>query len=907
MNSGRGTRAMRAGIEARSSTMTSSMLKLRLVAASSALLSILPPNASAQAGDHKGEEQPPLPPGLVVPPSPALTAAEESATFALPPGLKIELVACEPLIHDPIQAVFDESGRLWVVEMSGYMPDVDGRAEREPVGSIVVLEDTDGDGRMDRRTVFARNLVLPRAVAPVSGGALMIVPPRLVQALGEDGALSARSEIVIDTNLAGLDSPEHAINGLVWMLDNWFHCANSEARYREIDGQWVKRPTAGGGQWGITCDDFGRVFFNDNSDPLRYDGYPSHYAVRNRNLGRAGGVNLGVAHETHLFPARVTPGVNRGYQRDVLRDFKLAQYTAACAPHVYRGDALPADMRGDVFLCEPAANLMKRYKLSESPDGHLRAEDVYSDREVLTSTDERFRPVNLADGPDGALYVVDMYRGVIQHRLFVTSFLRQQVIERKLEHPIGLGRIWRIVPQKSAPRAFKPLRDASFADLVATLSDPNGWRRDTAQRLIVEEGATSAELARDLRELALKSNSQLARIHALWSLEGLGKVDEDLLVRALEDRDPRVLAAAVRVGESTLARGETKPVARLEVLSLEVDTILAGTDRDSSKPAKKLERFSSTSGLRELSLQILHSLGEAHTEQADRALAKLLAADSRTRERREAILSGLYQRELEFLERFLELLSPSEHARGEDVALSELAQCIVRDARSDRIGKLLDSAAALPIDRGWQARALLDGVLSARSKRADGTLHYIPLGAEPVSLRRLCDATDTELRAKARQVGDALAWPGKPGLAAESAPTPLDARQMKQFESGRAIFAAVCSGCHQSSGLGEEGKAPPLRDSVGVLGSPERLARILLFGMEGELARLHTNAGQDMPALGASDEDIAAVLTYIRREWGNGADPIDAETVRSVRAANSSRKMSWRASELEELLKPAKK
>src|SRR6185295_12106172 len=114
-----------------------------------------------------------------------------------------------------------------------------------------------------------------------------------------------------------------------------------------------------------------------------------------------------------------------------------------------------------------------------------------------TSTDERFRPVNLADGPDGALYVVDMYRGLIQHRLFVTSFLRGQVVDRKLDHPIGLGRIWRIVPNEGTRRAFEPMAGASFADLVATLSDANGWRRDTAQRLIVEEGATSAELSRD--------------------------------------------------------------------------------------------------------------------------------------------------------------------------------------------------------------------------------------------------------------------------------------------------------------------------------------------------------------------------------------------------------------------------
>jgi mono/diheme cytochrome c family protein/glucose/arabinose dehydrogenase len=864
------------------------------------------PRASAQAGDHKGEDQPPLPSGLVVPASPALSAAEEAATFALPPGLKIELVACEPLVHDPVQAVFDEHGRLWVVEMSGYMPDVDGRGEREPVGSIAVLEDTDGDGRMDHRRVFAKDLVLPRAVAPVSGGALMIVPPRLIWALDEDGDVTMDGEIVIDTHLAGIASPEHAINGLTWMIDNWFHCADSETRYRRIDGQWVKRSTAGGGQWGITCDELGRVFFNDNSDPLRYDSYPSHYAVRNPNLGRAGGINLGVAHETHLFPARITPGVNRGYQKDVLRDFKLAQFTAACAPHVFRGDALPG-MAGDVFVCEPSANLVKRYRIVDSAEGKLRAVDAYLDREVLTSTDERFRPVHLADGPDGALYVVDMYRGLIQHRLFVTSFLRGQVVDRKLDHPIGFGRVWRIVPEDGARRAFKPLADASFADLVAALSDANGWRRDTAQRLIVDEGATSAELSRDLRALASNGASHLARIHALWSLEGLGKLDEAFLAQVLETRDPRVLCAAVRVSEATLARGETKLVPVLVEMAREADRSRAAPTPMAASETSRPQRFSPASGLRELSLQILHSLGEAHTSQADAALAELLSADASTRERREAILSGVYQRELELLEHYLARSPPSGHARGEDVALSEIARCIGRDGRSNRVEKLLDMAAALPAERAWQSAAMLRGLLSSRSKRPDGTLRAIALGREPASLSKLCGASDADLSAAGKLVADALVWPGKPGIAAEIAVTPLDARQMKQFESGRAIYSAVCSGCHQSSGLGDEGKAPPLRDSIGVLGSEERLARILLFGMEGEVARLHTSPGQDMPALGASDEDIAAVLTYIRREWGHGADPVEADTVRRVRAANVSRKIPWNASELEELLKPAKK
>src|SRR5262245_19436097 len=135
--------------------------------------------ALAQQGDRPGEAQKPLVPPQKIPPAPVLSPEQALKSFKLPPGFRIELVASEPLVPDPVQIVFDPDGRIWVVEMRGYMPNLAGTGEDQPVGDIVILEDTDGDGRMDKRTVFQDGLVLPRAVALVRDGALIAEMPHL--------------------------------------------------------------------------------------------------------------------------------------------------------------------------------------------------------------------------------------------------------------------------------------------------------------------------------------------------------------------------------------------------------------------------------------------------------------------------------------------------------------------------------------------------------------------------------------------------------------------------------------------------------------------------------------------------------------------------------------------------------
>ncbi len=826
----------------------------------------------AQNGDRPGEVQPPLPEELSVPSAPALSPLDELATMVVEEGYRVELVAAEPLVNDPVAAEFDEHGRLWVVEMTGYMPDVDGHDEDAPVGMIAVLNDTDGDGRMDSRSTFMDHLVLPRSVHPARGGALVILPGQVLFCRDEDGDgyASEQERTLIDTFQGGITSPEHALNGFEYTLDDAFRCADGNVRYAWRDGHWIVQRTTGGGQWGITKDDEGRIFFNTNSDPLRGDLFPSRYGLRNPNHGRIWGLNVRIAQSFATWPSRMNPGVNRGYQPGLLReDYTLSRVTAVCGPHIYRGDASAA-LRGSAFVPEPAGNLVKRYRFTEEGLG-LRAEPAYEGREFLTSTDERFRPVNAFGGPDGALYFVDMYRGILQHRMFVTSFLRRQILERGLEEPLGLGRIWRVVPLDFSRPAPLDMRDWTFGRLIGALDSPNGWLRDTAQRVLIEDWDGDPWVLDRLVDLAREGEQPLGRLHALWTLNGLGYLPRQLLLDALADGDGRVVRAAMQLAEPYLATGREEAIRAVQAAGLSGDP-------------RSLH-------------QALCSLGAVRTPDGDRALADILTRDCSSPGLRSAALSGLYQREEAFLESLLDRSTWELPAEGRDILLQLLARATVRNGKGREIERLLE--VALGNGQAWRSEALLRGLLAGRDLGPTGKPAPIRLARRPAGIERLQRlVAEGEL---AREVDQALIWPGKQGVPPEAVIRPLDDDEQEAFERGREIYAAVCTGCHQGSGRGEGGKAPRLRGSPWVLGSQQRLVRILSQGLVGPLEIDGEVWDLEMPALSGSDQELADVLTYVRREWGHGADPVTAETVHSVRAREHDRPGPWTVRELLEI------
>lgn len=851
---------------------------MKPILSSLALLPVIAPLlcAAPQNGDRPGEAQPPLPIDLVIPAAPVLSPEEARAAFELEPGLEIVCVASEPLVVDPVDVAFDGDGRLWVCEMRGYMPDIDGTGEDVANGCIAVLCDEDGDGMMDVRSEFLTGLVLPRAVMPYKGGALVIVPPELRFYRDTDGDGAADSHVVIDRGFGGIHSPEHAANALRWTHDNWIQLANHHWRYREVDGVWQRQRTNGGGQWGLTLDETGRAFFNTNSDGLRGDQYSSHYAVRNPNYGTASGVNVRVAHDQAVWPIRITPGVNRGYRDETLRDdYTLASFTGACGPLVYLGDGLPVEFRGNAFVAEPCGNLVKRYELRDKGALGVEAVDAHAGREFLASTDERFRPVNLVDGPDGALYVVDMYRGVIQHRLFVTSWLRAQVEARGLEEPLGLGRIWRVSREGSARKSPVPMSAMSWSQLVETLGHPNGMRRITAQRLIVEEGHGDADAIELCRIAVHDSEAALGRMHALWALAGLDALDIDSLLKGLEDPDERVHLAAVRCAELAVATGEADVLA-----------VLADLEGGVSPRVRR---------------QLVLSLGEAQTEAADRVILRLLPGDSSDPALVQAALSGLRGREYAVLAIALESLEKPVASRAD--FLDGLAACIARSGQSEAIVAVLDELVR-PSSASGVASAMAAGLLTGRPRGADGEPSALRLAVRPPAMdvfedpRQLAQLRERVGGERIDSLAASITWPGGPNAEGDEV-RPLTAVERERFERGRALFADACGSCHQSTGLGEPGLAPPLKHSRWLLASKRDPIRILLGGLTGPITVAGEEWNLEMPVYAASPEDIAAVLTYARREWGHGADPISADEVREIAAELAERGEPWTAAELD--------
>ncbi|MBA3938710.1 MAG: dehydrogenase, partial [Planctomycetes bacterium] len=473
-----------------------------------------------------------------IPPAPVVPPAQGVATMTVAPGFRVELVASEPLVDTPVALAFDGDGRLWVAEMCGFMPDVNGTNEDKPIGRIVILEDSDGDGKMDKATTFMDGLVLPRAISLTQGGALIAEPPTVWFAKDTDGDGKADVKTAAFAGYGGRGNMEHTANGLMRGLDNWLYSANHVARYRFQDGTWLAQPSANRGQWGVSQDDLGRLYHNNNSDWLSGDAVPADWYGRNPALsaikGHTGGAGEQIIHNQAVWTGRMNPGVNRGYRKGQLRDdFRLATCTAACAPFVYRGAAMP-DCVGDVFICEPSGNTVRRARITDQ-DGRLTGTNAYDaqKKEFITSTDERFRPVNFAEGPDGALYLADLYHGVLQDKVFITPYLKRQSLARGLDKPLDLGRIYRIVPDKGwKPQPRPALEKAAIPALVAHLSDDGGWWRDTAQRLVVERGDKAAIPL--LQALAVNAAAKpLGRMHALWTLEGLGAADAPTLAKAL--------------------------------------------------------------------------------------------------------------------------------------------------------------------------------------------------------------------------------------------------------------------------------------------------------------------------------------------------------------------------------------
>jgi mono/diheme cytochrome c family protein/glucose/arabinose dehydrogenase len=830
-----------------------------------AILGVLSISAFAVHTKNAGPEKVEL--KFKLPPPKPLSPEEELKTFAVEKGFRVELVAAEPMIEAPVAMSFDDQGRLYVVEMRGYMRDLAGTDEKQATGRVSLLEDTDGDGRMDKASPFLDNVVMPRAVLAVNGGALIAVPPNLFFCKDTDGDGKADVKDIVATDYGTLGGqPEHMANTPVWAMDNAIWSAGYATRFKLRGGVWMKDTGLGRGQWGLCQDDFGRLYFNYNSDMLRADLLPTEAFTKNPLLRTAASINAKLAADQTLYPSHPTPGVNRGYDAKTLSaDGKLTRPTGTCGALIYRGDAFPSAYRGNAFVPEPCANLVKRFTMSET-DGIPKATNTAKATEFLTSTDERFRPVQAANGPDGALYLVDMYRGIIQHQSFLTHYLIANIEARKLHQPFNQGRIWRIVPEGGAAKPVKVSKD------VKLLTHANGWVRDTVQRLIVESGDASTVPA--LKEM-LQNENALARLHSLWTLDGLAAITPDLLRPVLADKDTQVRAAAVRVAPRDMAP----------------DLIAITTEKQPLVLA-----------------HLAIKLTSLNLPDADAAVAKLLASNGKNTLVREGALTGLRGKEAAFANALAAQLTKDNSAQILPV-IESLAALVAQAGKSGPFEKMLDLAAAQP-QAGAMQVAAIKGLATSGDPKSKTPPKLLWLDAAPASLKTLKSAMSDKTSAKLfASVEARLAWPGKPGAPPPPVIKPLTEAQTALFEKGRTIYATLCAACHQPHGFGLDGLAPPLVDSEWVLGKSDILARIVMHGLAGPVkvsGRTYNLAMPPLPQL--TDEDIAGVLTYLRREWEHNGSPVETKAVTAIREQNKGRMMMWTEEELKNIgKKPSSK
>ncbi|MEO6000375.1 MAG: c-type cytochrome [Chitinophagaceae bacterium] len=508
-----------------------------------------------------------------------LSPEESMKTMHLAKGYHLELVASEPMIKEPVAIAWDGNARMYVAEMLTYMQDADATGEQQPKSRIMLLEDTDNDGKMDKSSVFVDSLLLPRMIQCVNHELLVnetnTVTINSYSDTNGDGKADLKKVAYKNDKYSANDANmEHQRSGLDWNLDNWMYMTYEPVRFRYTKG-FMEVDTipsgAGGGQWGLTHDNYGRLFYSSAGGETPVLGFQI-----NPVYGRLDFPDQFTPEFQEVWPIIATPDVQGGNMR-LRPNNTLNHFTACCGQSIYRGDRLPQDLVGDYILCEPVARMIRRANVIDLK-GKIVLQNHYYRSEFITSSDMNFRPVNSYTGPDGNIYIVDMHRGIIQQGNWTRpgSFLRNKVDSLGLARNVGHGRIYRVVNDEFK-RGPKPnMLNESTTTLLGYLGHPNGWWRDNAQKLIIVRGDKSVVPALKSIAMAQQAGSandsgHLARIHALWTLEGLEAIDKEVLSHALADANPQVRKTAVWISESYIKKNDPQIIDKLAELKADPD------------------------------------------------------------------------------------------------------------------------------------------------------------------------------------------------------------------------------------------------------------------------------------------------------------------------------------------------
>jgi cytochrome c551/c552/glucose/arabinose dehydrogenase len=502
-----------------------------------------------------------------------LTPEASLKSFNLPAGYHLELVASEPMIKEPVAIAWDGNARMYVAEMLTYMLDANASDEQKPFSRISLLEDTDNDGKMDKSSIFIDSLLLPRMILCVDHELLVnetntITIDAYKDTNGDGKADQKRTVFQKEGYQLADANMEHQRSGLDWNLDNYIYITYDPVRFRYKNGmlQADSVYSGPGGQWGVTHDNYGRLFLTSAGaeTPLtRVQMNPSYGA-----LDMPDQINN---EFQEVYPIVSTPDVQGGLMR-LRADSTLNHFTGACGQSIYRGNSLPKDMAGDYFVCEPVGRIIRRAKVINL-NGKIIVQNAYYRQEFIASTDMNFRPVNSYTGPDGNLYIVDMHRGIIQQGNWTRpgSFLRKKIDAMGMAKNTGHGRIYRLV-HDGYQRGEKPkMLDESASKLVTYLDHPNGWWRDNAQKQIIILGDKSVvpvlkQIVRGEQATLSAKPSHLGRLHALWTLEGLDAIDKDILYTALKDEHPQLRKAAIIISERYLKKDDAEVIAKVSGL-----------------------------------------------------------------------------------------------------------------------------------------------------------------------------------------------------------------------------------------------------------------------------------------------------------------------------------------------------
>jgi putative membrane-bound dehydrogenase-like protein len=673
---------------------------------------------------------------------------DAATTFTLVPGFRVELVASEPLIRSPVAMDFDEDGRLYVAEYPEYNLHNDPAFKEK--GAIKRLEDTDGDGVYDKATTYAADLPAPTAVACWDGGVFVGSVPNLLYFKDNDGDGKADERRVVFSGFERDRAGEGMLNSMRWGLDNRFLLSTSLAGGQIRPGDKPKsdptsvrnrfliydprtgrfETTTGAGQHGMSMDDWGRTFVCDNSNPIHHVFYDGRYAARNPyavappvaaniydrlaapNLMRTSSFEPWRIVRTKLRVAGLVNGPTEGGRVG-------GHFTAATGVTIYRGDAYPESFRGQAFVGDVSNNLIHRMTLTPQSISFTASRSDHG-QEFLASSDNWFRPCQFAHGPDGCLYVADIYRELIE----TTESIPSEILKHL--HPrsgFERGRIWRISPDGKTLRPTSQLGKATTAELVALLDHANGWHRDTAARLLYhrqDPAATPLLLA-----LARAAKTPQGRMHALRALDGLASLSEAAALDGLDDGEARVREHALQLSE----RYADSVAIRAKWWKLVAD------------PDVRVR------------WQLALSLGADPKASGTALLLRLAAKDAADPWFRFAIMTSSKDRAGPLAR---SLLNPAFHeAPGVRLLLADLAAAIGLSRRDDDIATLLEAIQTLPAPEAPLGRELTSRLLLKLPPANRAKLQSAPVAA--VLKELLADARQTVRDAKRSSVDRAAA------------------------------------------------------------------------------------------------------------------------------------------------------